>query len=173
MPAGAPMVCLPALDAGAAARAISRGGVVLSKNRSWSGNQVLLLRHKGRLRGLLRDRRWRTARRTRYWPAPCYNVHAVIGDAGVEVSRPSIQIVVPEADLGGVKLNYRGNFFFRNSRIDPVVVDRVHSVIRFAGRRLALRGYRGLAGLNVLADRRQARIIDVNPRFQGSTPASR
>lgn len=95
------------------------------------------------------------------------NVNALVGDDGVQVAPPSVQ-------LSGIReLHCTGGEYCGN---DWLVIEdgapNARSAARMTqsvGQWLGLSGYRGWVGLDCAAEGEQVRPLEINPRMQGST----
>lgn len=104
---------------------------------------------------------------------PSINLNAVVLDRNVVAGCPNIQLVGLEM-LQSRPGMYCGNDFTTAATLAPAVLTDVREqAVRFGGWLRTL-GYRGLFGLDFMADSASGRsyIVDLNPRWQGSTAVS-
>jgi predicted ATP-grasp superfamily ATP-dependent carboligase len=95
------------------------------------------------------------------------NIHGLIADA-VELSPPSIQLSgVPE--LVGVRHGYCGNDFGAVAELPTAVVNSCRALARSIGVWLKSEGYLGIFGVDFACDDDRVRVLEVNPRLQGSS----
>jgi biotin carboxylase len=64
---------------------------------------------------------------------------------------------------------YCGNDFGAIEAVPPAGLATAATVVRQAGRMLAADGYRGVFGADLVLSEGRAVLVDLNPRFQGST----
>ncbi|MFG3684495.1 ATP-grasp domain-containing protein [Micromonospora chalcea] len=95
---------------------------------------------------------------------PSVNFHFVCFSDGVAVFRPTSQILDDSDPLRP--------FRFGGSALGGTVVAGAESAV-VAVKRLAThldaRGYRGVCGVDIILSRRGSLLVDLNPRFQGSS----
>jgi hypothetical protein len=105
---------------------------------------------------------------SRYAGDTTVNVHGLVLPDGVESSTPSVQLTgIPE--LTPTRHAYCGNDFSAVRELAPSIVATCRALTRSVGRWLQAEGYRGLFGVDLVADGRTVSILEVNPRMQGST----
>ncbi|MCQ2079338.1 MAG: hypothetical protein MJZ38_04700 [archaeon] len=155
---------------------IPRGTIVLQNIRSSEGNKTFLVREPAN-----KEERDRTDARidsimssrgrfilSRYRdPSIPVNVHALISDDTVSITRPSLQIL----DTGNDMLLNCGNDFpaFEQVRIDrPEMVEQMNTYVEWICKALQGKGYRGIIGFDLLLGDR-VEFIEANACFQPST----
>lgn len=101
---------------------------------------------------------------------PVLNVHAVVGKRGVQVSWPSVQVVgaLPCCGLGAT-FAYCGNDFSAAQMLPPHDRRQLAAIAGRIGAQLAQLGYCGIFGLDAILAADGLRVLEINPRFQGST----
>lgn len=95
------------------------------------------------------------------------NTHLFISDKQTVLSPGSVQIVEREDE----QLCYRGADFIAFRQISKVCRDQVRQLSLKIANRLRELGYRGVAGVDFLiAENENVYCMEINPRFQASTP---
>lgn len=97
-----------------------------------------------------------------------YNLHCVVCNNEVLVSEPSVQLVGVSQCTDRREV-YCGNDFTAIKNIDQDIIRRIKDASYEVGIWLLKKGYRGIFGLDLVANEDNVVIVDVNPRFQGST----
>jgi ATP-grasp domain len=102
-------------------------------------------------------------------PSLPLNVNACVFPGGeVALHSPSLQLIgVPSCT--GRRFGYCGNDFARIAELEPRQLDELESMTRTAGRWLERQGYIGAFGIDALLHDGDIYLIEVNPRFQGSS----
>lgn len=97
------------------------------------------------------------------------NANACVFSTGeVSIHPPSLQLIgIPECT--NRPFGYCGNDFARIKESDPKVLRDFDQMIRVVGRWLASQGYRGAFGVDALLYKGGLYLVEVNPRFQGSS----
>jgi hypothetical protein len=96
------------------------------------------------------------------------NLHVYVGPTATIVSPPSVQLAgLPPADVPAPV--YSGNDFGAAARLPVGLRADARAVAYRVGAWLTELGYRGIAGVDLVTDGRQCRLLEVNPRLQGST----
>ncbi|MFI5591692.1 ATP-grasp domain-containing protein [Amycolatopsis sp. NPDC051758] len=98
------------------------------------------------------------------------NFHfCVSGDDKVRLFEPSVQLLTP---VSGLRLfTFGGSSFDVRDRCSTAALAQASAVAtEFTGAIAAL-GYRGVGGIDVVASAERAWVVDLNPRFQGSSAA--
>ena len=105
---------------------------------------------------------------SRYAGGLTFNVNAAVAGNAVAVSAPSVQAAgIPE--LVRTPARYCGNDFSLAGRTEPAVVAAARRLTRSVGEWLRRLGFRGIFGVDLAFDGRTMRVLEVNPRLQGST----
>lgn len=94
------------------------------------------------------------------------NVHIIIYSHDVLIMPVSIQVVQKR----GHKVLYHGADFVAVDQIQPEALTDFHSAVLTICQMLQAEGYRGVAGIDGMIIDKQAYILEINNRFQGSTP---
>lgn len=93
------------------------------------------------------------------------NYHFIIDEEASVIFPPSMQI----AARGGA-LRYGGNSFPAAEEVSLRTRYRIAEGVRALSERLRMGGYRGIGGADVIVDERsRGWLVDLNPRFQGSS----
>jgi len=99
------------------------------------------------------------------------NVGATVWRDGVTVQHPSVQLVgIPECVTR--PFGYCGNDFGLAAGLDRWIIDELERVTIQVGSWLRGHGYLGSFGADYLLHEGRLLFTEINPRFQGSTPAS-
>jgi len=93
------------------------------------------------------------------------NIHVIVYDEELLLLPPSVQIVSAE-DLN---LSYHGGDFIAYQRLPLDLREKVKDYAQVIGHHLQHKGYRGVCGIDFLADRAELYLMEVNSRFQAST----
>lgn len=99
------------------------------------------------------------------------NVGATVWRDGVTVHRPSVQLI----GLPGCvtrPFGYCGNDFGLAATLEAELIDEIERTTVTIGRWMREHGYLGTFGIDYLLHQGRLLFTEVNPRFQGSTPAS-
>jgi hypothetical protein len=152
---------------------ITKGPVVLRKNRSDGGAGLTLVDNQESLRKL--------------WPndADCFvgiapymfpniplNVTAcAFADGSVTLHTPSIQLIGIDG-LTNRYFGYCGNDFVTIRDLDAFILDKLENKAKSAGKWLASMGYRGAFGVDAIFYNGDVYLTEINPRFQGSSELS-
>jgi hypothetical protein len=101
---------------------------------------------------------------------PVVNVNAVVTPAGGMIAPPSVQITGQDA-LGsrGRRFLYCGNDFGAASELPSMALRRLAAVCTELADRLRALGYHGLFGADFIVCDERVLLLEINPRFQGST----
>lgn len=94
------------------------------------------------------------------------NIHLVVFPDRTVVLPPSVQVIVPDAEG---RLLYTGYDFLAAQQLTSAQRDRLNTAGITIGEVLRKSGYRGVAGIDFLADEEQLLFVEINPRFQAST----
>ncbi|MDP8217767.1 MAG: ATP-grasp domain-containing protein [Candidatus Theseobacter exili] len=115
----------------------------------------------------------KTAILSRYLNGYSLNINAVVfndkGQISVHVSQPSLQIVGPESCAMRETI-YCGNDFTSVRFLDSKIVDEVREYTRTIGKMMAHYGYKGIFGIDFIVHEGKPYPLEINPRFQNSTP---
>lgn len=103
-----------------------------------------------------------------YLISPYYNenislsCHLIIDDKKVIVFPISIQLLKYENN----KISYCGNRYIPNN---DVISEKSRKLATDIGKRLMCSGYRGICGLDLIFSNNELMLIEINPRYQGSS----
>lgn len=108
----------------------------------------------------------------RYIEGPTFNINAAIveTDVGPAIvkSYPSLQIVgLPDCTAQETK--YCGNDFTAMKKQTDSIIQQIADLTETIGNILFGFGYRGIFGLDFILDENKILLLEINPRFQGST----
>ncbi len=87
----------------------------------------------------------------------------------------SVRIFLPSYQLIGIKelttrpLGYCGNDFGTVKQMDKKIIDGIEEIAIKVGSWLARKEYLGIFGADLLVEQGQVYLVEINPRFQGST----
>lgn len=96
------------------------------------------------------------------------NVNAVVLDNTILLSYPSIQLIGVQ-ECTNWPAGYCGNDFSATLFLPVSTMQDIHEQARRIGGWLRQHGFRGLFGVDFVADESGVYPVEVNPRFQGST----
>jgi len=103
-----------------------------------------------------------------YEGATTLNIHGLVAQEGIGVSLPSVQLTgIPE--LSASWSSYCGNDYSAIKDLPPEVLLEVQRLTAAVGEWLFEQAYRGIYGIDMVIQDRTVRILEVNPRLQGST----
>ena len=94
------------------------------------------------------------------------NVHCLIFDKRIIVLQPSIQLIHPHNS----RLLYYGDDYIAYREIDADIDRKVREEARKLCHVLQDEGYRGILGLDAIIVGKEILFLEINPRFQGSSP---
>lgn len=100
------------------------------------------------------------------WDNIPVNLHAIIYPEEILLFPPSIQIM----RLHGNKLLYQGGDFIAAKQADPKAMEEFRGEMLHICEKLREEGYLGVTGADGMLVNGKARILEMNNRFQGSTP---
>ncbi|MGD0014052.1 MAG: hypothetical protein ABSD56_06460 [Bryobacteraceae bacterium] len=110
------------------------------------------------------------------WVAPdvgnlSFNINAIAMESGVVVSAPNVQLAGLPMLCCRRRGMYCGNDYTATRDVPAETLVTVEEQTERIGRWLASLGFRGLFGLDFVADPSSGRVyaVDLNPRWQGST----
>ncbi len=150
--------------------AAERGPLVLRANRSDGGAGLTLIREPSELSqnwpkhvdGFLAAARFLT-------PSIPLNVNAcVFADGQVSVHAPSVQLIGIPRCTNRI-FGYCGNDFAQARELGAAVLDALDRMVRTVGAWLARQGYLGAFGIDALLHEGKVSLVELNPRFQGSS----
>ncbi len=109
----------------------------------------------------------------KYFPTSSVNINACVyhheGEPVVILSPPSLQLLGIE-HCTTRPFAYCGNDYTAlATKFDRASLERVFAATERIGAWMATKGWRGIFGLDILVTEEHIYIIDLNPRFQGST----
>lgn len=105
-----------------------------------------------------------------YLPGPSVNATAVVGRRDVHLAWPSIQLVGLPSCIGGADpFRYCGNDFGATAHLPPKAIHDLFAFIRILGAGLRTVGFLGLFGTDWIFNDGRWYLLELNPRFQGST----
>ncbi|MBK9749688.1 MAG: ATP-grasp domain-containing protein [Chloroflexi bacterium] len=96
------------------------------------------------------------------------NIHGVITESELHMSAPSIQLVGISECAERAEI-YCGNDYAAVEQVSTDIITSVREQTEYVGKWLSSIGYTGIFGVDFVANRDGAYVVDVNPRFQGST----
>lgn len=94
------------------------------------------------------------------------NIHAMIYSDSILLFPTSIQIMRPH----DTKLLYHGADFLAVAQADPEALQKFRQSMLALCQRLQAEGYRGVTGVDGMLVGQDAYVLEMNNRFQGSTP---
>ena len=100
------------------------------------------------------------------WDNVPVNLHAIIYPEEILLFPPSIQIM----RLHGNKLLYQGGDFIAAEQAAPGAMEEFRGEMLSICEKLRAEGYLGVTGVDGMLTGGEARILEMNNRFQGSTP---
>lgn len=93
------------------------------------------------------------------------NIHVLIGK-NIVFTSPSIQIVENEDN----RMVYHGADFIEYRNVPIKVQNTVLELSKQIGEKIQCLGYRGVLGIDYLVEGNEVYFLEINPRFQASTP---
>lgn len=101
---------------------------------------------------------------------PVLNAHCSVDRVGnVRIWPPSLQVIDLDRDVLGQAGVYCGNDFARTAEIDHRAMEDICKQLLSVARIMSSTGYYGVFGVDFILDHHKAYIMEVNPRFQGSS----
>jgi hypothetical protein len=143
---------------------------VAKKRIGASGGATHLIKNKRDFLKLAKNNKKETLIFSKYISGPSLNVNAFAGKK-ISVSCPSLQIIgAPECSSG--IFAYCGNDFAATRRMSRDIGKELHCITRKIGEAMKKRGYWGIFGIDFVYDIKNKVLfpLEINPRFQGSTP---
>lgn len=107
-----------------------------------------------------------------YIDGPIVNVTGAVCARQIRISRPSIQLTgLTMGDEGTPQeFLYYGNDFVAALSLSDLVVSQLRSLVGVVAGQLFKRGFLGIFGMDFVLGPRGPLALEINPRFQGSTP---
>jgi hypothetical protein len=148
----------------------SEGAIVLRASRSDGGARVELITDGDELERLvpLHDDGFLSACRF-FGDALSLNVNGCIFRDGTVILQGLSEQLIGRPELVGRRFGYCGNVFKRACDWPTELVGQFEYNARLVGKWLHSQGYLGVFGLDALFADGKAYIVEINPRFQGST----
>lgn len=94
------------------------------------------------------------------------NIHAIVYEEDILIFPISIQVMQMQGD----KLLYQGADFVEAERIDEVILEEFRQFMKNICLKLQKEGFRGITGVDGMIVNGKVYILEMNNRFQGSTP---
>lgn len=94
------------------------------------------------------------------------NIHGVAYQNGFQLYPPSIQIIQQEQN----QLIYAGGDFIAAQMLSDNEQERIYSTAKTISEKLLNIGYLGVYGIDLIVQEGSTYFLEVNPRFQASTP---
>ncbi len=94
------------------------------------------------------------------------NLHVIFDDNGYYISPGSIQVV----ELQEERLIYRGADFIEYQNINMKITEQIVENTKVIAEKLRLLPYKGILGIDYLIADSTTYFLEINPRFQSSTP---
>jgi len=146
------------------------GPLVLRANRSDGGAGLTLIEHPSQL-----GEQWPAhgdgflAAAPFLAPSLPLNVNACVFPGGqVTLHAPSVQLIgIPLCTTR--RFGYCGNDFAKVAELDPPLLAEIETITVVTGRWLAQQGYLGAFGIDAIVHDGTIYLVEVNPRFQGSS----
>lgn len=93
------------------------------------------------------------------------NIHVLIGQ-NIEFTTPSIQIIESEDN----RMVYHGADFIEYRNIPQDTKNKILDLSIKIGEQIQCLGYKGILGIDYLIEGNEVYFLEINPRFQSSTP---
>lgn len=100
-----------------------------------------------------------------YSPSISANCHMVIGERVNVLFPTSAQIIKVQND----KMIYSGGDFAYGKKVDAMMGEKLYKFKAKTAEMMSKTGYRGVCGIDFLVCGEQIYLIEINPRYQGST----
>lgn len=97
-----------------------------------------------------------------YYPNDSLSCHAMIGKDTIIIFPISVQLIY----TGNSKMEYAGNNY---SNINLSIKEKTKLLAHMVCRRMQKMGYRGICGFDFIHYNNQIFLIEINPRYQGSS----
>ncbi len=94
------------------------------------------------------------------------NIHVIVYDEEVVLTPASVQVTT----VRNSRILYRGADFIAADQIDDQIMDRYKESTLCLCRKLQNEGYRGIAGVDAIIVEGKLYFVEINNRFQGSSP---
>lgn len=94
------------------------------------------------------------------------NIHAIVYEEDILIFPVSIQIM----QTNGQKLLYHGADYVEATRVDQSVIEEFKQYMKNICQKLQKEGFRGITGVDGMIVNGKVFILEMNNRFQGSTP---
>lgn len=99
-----------------------------------------------------------------YYPNQSLSCHAVISERNIAVFPVSLQLIY----TGNGNMEYSGNKY---KSIDEQIIKRIKEITNKICTKMQGVGYRGICGFDFIQYHNQVMLIEINPRYQGSSYA--
>lgn len=93
------------------------------------------------------------------------NIHVLIGK-NIAFTAPSIQIIENEDN----RMVYHGADFVEYKSIPMVIKNKIEKLSKQIAEKIQCLGYKGILGIDYLVKEEEIYFLEINPRFQASTP---
>ncbi len=93
------------------------------------------------------------------------NIHILIGK-NIEFTSPSIQIIENEDN----RMVYHGADFIEYRNVPIEIKNKILELSSQIGKKIQCLGYKGILGIDYLIEGNEVYFLEINPRFQASTP---
>lgn len=93
------------------------------------------------------------------------NIHILIGK-NIEFTSPSIQIIENEDN----RMVYHGADFIEYRNVPLEIKNKILELSSQIGEKIQCLGYKGILGIDYLIEGNEVYFLEINPRFQASTP---
>ena len=98
-------------------------------------------------------------------PSYSVNIHVLIGK-NIVFTSPSIQIIENEDD----RMVYHGADFIEYRNVPIEIKNKILGLSKQIGEKIQCLGYKGVLGIDYLIEGNAVYFLEINPRFQASTP---
>ncbi len=143
---------------------------VIQLPRGYSGNSTFLIENKNDLEKIVEKYENRIVKFSKYIEGDAYTLNVCVGNFGIVVSQLIYQITGLTL-FNKNQLGTSGNDYVYSERLSSIEKKRIFNYTKKIGKYMAQLGYQGIFGLDLIIDKNDVNLIEINPRFVGSIPA--
>jgi len=141
---------------------------VIQLPRGFSGNSTFLIKDRGDLNNVMKVHKGKKVKLSKYIKGETYTVNACVGKSEILISKPMFQITGVSYNKN--KFGTSGNDYILGCKIDVENRKRMFNYAKRVGEYIRKLKYRGIFGLDFVADKDNIHLIEINPRLVASIP---
>ena len=142
---------------------------VIQLPRGYSGNSTFLIENRNDLENIVEKYENRIVKFSKYIKGDTYTVNACAGNFGIAISQPIYQITGLTL-FNKNRLGTSGNDYAYSEKLSNIEKKKIFDYTKKIGEYMMQLGYRGIFGLDLIINKDDVDLIEINPRFVGSIP---